>query len=250
MTHDQSPSALRHKYSRHEWTPISIGCSGDTVHRLEGPGNLYVKVSATRGQLDAEADRLRWLGIAGLPVPEVVEYGTQDDYSWLVTTEVPGRSAAAAWPSDQREKVIDALADITQILHGLNIEDCPYDRSLAVTMPAAIRASGQTGTSLQLLDSSYATFPHDEDLVVCHGDLCLPNVIINPTKSTVAGLIDVGRLGRADRYADLAVTSRSIESTQNPQFGPEHSARYLARCGVQPIDTDRVTFYRLLDQYS
>jgi kanamycin kinase len=98
-------------------------------------------------------------------------------------------------------------------------------------------------------NKAYATVPAFEDLVVCHGDLCLPNVLLDPDTLRVTGLIDVGRLGRADRYADLALATRSIASAQNPQYSVHNADRYLSRYGIEQADTNRVTFYRLLDQF-
>lgn len=265
---EEQVKTLRRQYPGHDWTPISVGCSGALVYRLDGPIDLYVKVGTLTSHRDtgfdlwAEDERLRWLAQVGIPTPEVVDYDISNDCAWLVTTAVPGRSAADHWPADQRPEVIDALADFTQTLHGLPIENCPFERSLAVTMPAAAHAVVQDLVDLdrldpayahwtpqQLLEEAYATVPAFEDLVVCHGDFCLPNVLLDPDTLRVTGLIDVGRLGRADRYADLALATRSIASAQNPQYSVHDADRYLSRYGIEQADTNRVTFYRLLDQF-
>lgn len=265
---DEQVKKLRRRYSGHDWTPISMGCSGALVYRLAGATDLYVKVGSLTNSLDtgydlgAETERLRWLANVGVPTPEVVEHDASEDCSWLVTTAIPGRSAADHWPVDQRANVIDALADFTHTLHDLPIEDCPYERDLAVMLPAAehavrqhlvdldrLDAAYKGWTPQQLLDEAHATVPDFEEFVVCHGDFCLPNVLLDPDSLTVTGLIDVGRLGRADRYSDLALATRSIASAQNPQYGAHHAERYLIRYGVEQPDTNRVTFYRLLDQF-
>lgn len=99
---EQQVKTLRRRYSGHEWTPISIGCSGALVYRLDGAADLYVKVGNltenrdTGYDLGAEAERLRWLAKIGIPTPEVVEYDISEDCAWVVTTAVPGRSAAEA----------------------------------------------------------------------------------------------------------------------------------------------------------
>jgi kanamycin kinase len=105
-------------------------------------------------------------------------------------------------------------------------------------------------TSSQLWDAVVAARPSTEDVVVCHGDLCPPNIVIDPKDLSVAGLIDIARLGTADRYADLALATRSISSEiLNPQYGPEYAERFLTRYGEETLDHARVDFYRLLDEF-
>ncbi len=81
--------------------------------------------------------------------------------------------------------------------------------------------------------------PVSEDLVVCHGDYCLPNVLISGGVAT--GFVDLGELGVADRWWDLAVGSWSV--TWN--LGPGWEDEFLARYGVAR-DESRIAFYRLL----
>lgn len=51
------------------------------------------------------------------------------------------------------------------------------------------------------------------DTVVCHGDLCLPDIILDPQTLDVSGFVDLGRLGLADRYADLALLLANARET-------------------------------------
>jgi len=266
--HD-SLTTLKHRFRGHDWTPIADGCSGAEVWRLDGTTTLYLKLARRSPHPDSgfspagEADRLVWLSGHGIPVPEVVGAGEHDDESWLITTAVVGRSAASPWPEEQRGGVVDALAGVARVLHSLPVTDCPFDRSLAVTVPNARRAAANGLVDLDDLDDDRegwtvprllaqleGTRPDTEELVVCHGDLCLPNVILDPDTLAVTGLIDVGRLGTADRYSDLALATRSLSSISlNPQFGEPYADRFLARYGGPAIDVQRLRFYRLLDEF-
>ncbi|MGY4765448.1 hypothetical protein ACXC9Q_00865 [Kribbella sp. CWNU-51] len=53
--------------------PIHLGNSAATVVRLErGPERLFYKAGPG---IDAEADRLTWLGSTGFPYPRIVDRG-------------------------------------------------------------------------------------------------------------------------------------------------------------------------------
>ncbi|MCP2169752.1 kanamycin kinase [Goodfellowiella coeruleoviolacea] len=262
-------ATLKRRHHRQDWHPITHGHSGAGVWRLGGDPGHYVKIAPRSVSPDsgfdlvAEADRTVWLGGQGIPTAEVVEVGADDTAAWLVTTAVPGRSAAEPWPAEQRADVVDALADIARALHALPVADCPFDRGLAVTVPHARQAAAaglvdladldveRQGWSVsRLLAELDATRPAVEEPVVCHGDLCLPNVLLDPDTRAVTGVIDLGRLGTADRYADLALATRSLSAESlNPQFGPAFAARFLARYGESRVDARRLEFYRLLDEF-
>ncbi|RJL33085.1 APH(3') family aminoglycoside O-phosphotransferase [Bailinhaonella thermotolerans] len=257
---------LRRRYSGHEWEPVEAGRSGAGVWRLTGTPSYFVKADGNRDHaglsLRGEAERLAWLRASGVPVPEVVEQDADDDVAWLVTTVVPGRTAADDWPRERHGALVDALAGFTRDLHTIPAGTCPFDRTLAVTVPEAREIAEAGLVDLDDLDDERAgwsadrlvaelaaTTPASEDLVVCHGDLCLPNVLLDPETLRVTGVVDVGRAGVADRCQDLALMTRSLTSGElNPQYGPACADRFLARYGVAP-DPSKIAFYRLLDEF-
>ncbi|WP_394832348.1 aminoglycoside 3'-phosphotransferase [Pendulispora rubella] len=257
-------------YSRYTWTPVTIGQSGAKVFRLDddtGRPQLYAKSASQSTQPDVaeglaqEASRLAWLGGQGIAVAEVVELRADGDGIWLITRALPGRSAAEVWPTDRRGAIAESMADIACRLHALPTTDCPFDRRLSRIIPEAEQraAAGlvdledldddRAGWSIeQLLRELHATKPSNEDVVVCHGDFCLPNVLVADDGTTVTGLLDVGRLGLADRYADLALMSRSLASPMNEQYDDDDVQRFFTRYGADPAD-ERIAFYRLLDEF-
>ncbi|WP_443062724.1 phosphotransferase [Streptomyces sp. NBC_00390] len=52
-------------------------------------------------------------------------------------------------------------------------------------------------------------------LVVCHGDACAPNTVVGDD-GTWTGHVDLGTLGAADRWADLAVATWSTQWNYGP----------------------------------
>ncbi|MFI5617672.1 phosphotransferase [Streptomyces sp. NPDC051567] len=85
------------------------------------------------------------------------------------------------------------------------------------------------------------------DTVVCHGDLCLPNIVLDPQTLKVSGFIDLGRLGLAGRHADLSLLLTNARET----WPDEHRARsadaaFAERYGLT-LDHDRLRFSLHLD---
>lgn len=229
-----------------ETEQITSGKSGANVTRRAG---TYRKESAD-DDLIGEGARLIWLGAQGIPAAEVLECGP----GLLVTAEVPGRPIAGDWPAEALDRVVDALAELTRALHALPVDECPFDRRLAATVPAALEADIDLddldeerlgSTRDQLVAELLATRPDGEDLVVCHGDLGTLNVMIDPESFEVTGVVDAGSLGVADRWLDLAIATRSLEGRVG---GDGAAGRYLRSYGVE-VDPAKLGFYRLLDEF-
>lgn len=233
------------------WQPVITGRSGAVVSRDR---DVFRKATTDPSvDLRAEADRLVWLGAQGIPVPEVLEA----ERTFLLTRAVSGRTAADPWPVEARPRVVEALARVTRDLHAVRLDDCPFDRRLTVSIPEALEAEvdledldpERHGWSRERLVAELLSHrPQHEHLVVCHGDLSLPNVLIDPDSFAVTGVIDAGRLGIADRWADLAIATRSLSSPRNPQFGAWAAEEYLTAYGA-PLDIQKRDYYRLLDEF-
>lgn len=227
---------------------------------------MFAKTACTSSalvELTDERNRLIWLGTTSVTAPQVLDWNERDGIATLVTSALPGAPASAV-PSADAPAAARALVEFLDILHDLPIDECPFDRRLDVTLAAAAantsaglvddqdfdeERQGRTADSLlsQLLTDRYrAQALEQSSLSVCHGDLCLPNVLLDPARLSVTGIVDVGRLGIADRHLDLALLTRSITSTAlNPNYGPE-----LATWVSQHTDADpwRIDYYRLLDE--
>lgn len=71
--------------------------------------------------------------------------------------------------------------------------------------------------------------PTTDRLVVCHGDPCAPNTLLHED-GTWSGHVDMGTLGIADRWADLAVATWSTEWN----YGPGWEGALLDAYGIAP----------------
>jgi aminoglycoside phosphotransferase len=242
--------------------------SGASVYR-SSDGAVHAKCvgAADIGALRLERDKIEWLATTSIPGPRLVDWMVSEAGAALVISTVRGIPACDI-PRQLVARAAASMACLLADLHALPIEGCPFVRRLDRTVAAAADAVrrgavditdfdydrlGRTAEDLlaELIDlQPRAAELERDDLVVCHGDPCLPNLLIDPETGDRTGLIDLGRLGVADRYLDLALTVRSMSALEmNDQYDARDAATFLNRYGISEPDPWRLDFYRLLDEF-
>lgn len=180
-----------------------------------------------------EAERMHWAR-RWITVPEVLEQGQDDAHEWLVTVAIDAASAVdARWAHDP-EVVVRAVGAGLRALHdALPVAECPWEWSAEWRIAHAARR----GT---IVPADLAIPPAVDRLVVCHGDACLPNTLLDARGRPVA-YVDLAALGTADRWADIAVASMSTRWN----FGPGWEDVLIDAYGIEP-DRERLEYYRRL----
>lgn len=214
-------------------------------------GRRFVKWAPVGSGLDLapEAPRLRWAA-AFTPVPRVLDAGADETGAWLLTAGLPGDSAVTArWLADPRTAAT-AIGFGLRALHDRSpVGDCPFSWGVEQRL-ARVRAAGRHDPTQWHPDHAelsprealarLADPPPVDRLVVCHGDACAPNTLLRDD-GTWSGHVDLGALGVADRWADLAVATWSLDWNYGPGWQPVLLEAY----GIEP-DPLRIAYYRLL----
>ncbi|MDO4263018.1 MAG: aminoglycoside 3'-phosphotransferase [Deinococcus sp.] len=251
----QVPPAFSRILPAARWEPVTLGESGAEVWRSS---RHVLKIQPHRHpalpSLADERERLRWL-TGRVPVPAVLGYFADSAQEYLAVERVPGIPMSHPDAALHAERMAGLLARALRGLHSLPARDCPFTMTLPVSLRLArerVEAGlvdessfdpGRQGQSaVDLLVELVRHRPQSEDIVVTHGDACLPNFIVQG--EYIEGLVDVGRAGLADRHADLALAVRSIRRN----LGARWVDVFLDTYGRELVDNAKLEYYAALDE--
>jgi len=173
--------------------------------------------------------------------------------AWAVSTALPGASAVGSWGREHPLQATEAIAAGLRRLHdAAPVAQCPFRMDMTARLISARERltkscdwrvglhgyfdSWTTRQALDVLDAGAG----DLDPVVCHGDPCSPNYLVDE-QGQFTGIVDLGDLGVADRWFDLAIASWSLSWN----FGPGFEEVFFDRYGIAR-DERKIRFYRLL----
>jgi hypothetical protein len=157
-------------------------------------------------------------------------------------------------PRPIRRSWSPVLARGLRSFHETRVDDCAFEFTLDVALDLTRRRvegglvvpdtdfhdEHRHFTPRRALERLEAHRPQVEDLALCHGDYCPPNMLIDD-EGRITGYLDLGELGVADRWWDLAVATWSV--TWN--LGPGWEELFLDAYGVRR-DSERNAYYRLM----
>ncbi|MGP3533851.1 phosphotransferase [Microbacterium sp. RD1] len=204
----------------------AVDADGSERYLKYGPRNLETSMAG-------EAERLSWAA-GRTPVPVVLVQGADATHEWLVTRALPGRSAVdPRWLAGPAVAVRAIGRGLRAFHDALPVEECPFEWSV----PARVANAARRGVDVP---AALRNAPPIDRLVVCHGDACSPNTLLGDDGEWM-GHVDLGALGVADRWADLAVAAMSA----GWNYGAQWEGAVYDAYGIDP-DPVRDAFYRAL----
>lgn len=248
------------------WAPVDHGESGDAVYRrTDGVAFAKVAQGSAVAALKAEHERTVWLAGQGVGSPEVLGWVESGDHACLVLNALKGVPASELSAADLLRAWPSMVAQL-KVLHGLPVASCPFERGLAQMLARAERVVARGAVNVEFLDDDQRDTPPAElldalrdeqamrlkqetrDRVVCHGDACLPNFLVDPETLQCVGVIDLGRLGVADRYVDLALLLANARESWTAHEQAQAARRMTFELlGIDEPDDGRLSFYLRLD---
>lgn len=216
------PTVVRELAGPEDVGPVWSNELGGLTFRLGEARYVKWTPAETSIDLEEEARRLKW-AIRYSPVPKVLAVGSDDSGSWLVTAALPWENAVAdRWMADPAVAVRAAATGLRAFHDSVPVGQCPFDWSVV----------SRVGDRELPVES-----PSIDRLVVCHGDACMPNTLIADDGSWAAH-VDMGTMGVADRWADLAPAIWSTEYN----YGRDYCEAFLDAYGID-LDRERLDYY-------
>ncbi|WP_051272945.1 APH(3') family aminoglycoside O-phosphotransferase [Sphingomonas phyllosphaerae] len=254
------PDAIAAHVGDRRPVPVTDGQSGAEVYRFVGEGtDRFLKVGrgVARDLVEAETARLRWL-VGRLPAPVIVAAVVTDDAAWLLTSAIPGVPAGDYIKADRAGRSVPIarqMAAFLQRLHDLPTADCPFDSGVAGWLPVVRRLVADDLVDVEDFDPEHAGWSaarvlarveelagHARGAVVLHGDFSLGNLIVG-ADGTIAGCIDVGRLGVGDPYRDIFIGWRDLGG-----FGEAPQRAFLDALDMDGFEEPRRALRHALDE--
>lgn len=256
------PRNIQRQVENSEYNVDNIGLSASSTILF---GDKVLKIQDINEETENEHAMMVWLD-GKLPVPKVLEFEHQDDKNYLLMSRVSGKMACADEYMRQPKVLTKLLAESLKMLWRVDISDCPFQANLDKKLEMAEyfvknnevdldnvepETFGENGFKepVELLEWLKTHRPAEE-IVLTHGDFCLPNVFFNG--ENVAGFIDIGKCGTGDKWMDIALCYRSLKHNfdgvyngiKYEGFEPEMLFKEL---GIEP-DWEKIRYYILLDE--
>lgn len=258
----QLPEGIRALVSDELYKMDDIGLSNSSVLLFH---DKVLKVQEYNEEAVNECRMMTWLK-GKLPVPRILACETADNLSYLLMDKCSGSMACEEEYMQNPLKQAGLLAEGLKKLWSVAISECPSDWRLKNKLararyniehdlvdldnvePETFGKNGfkDPGELLQWLWDHQPS----EELVLSHGDYCLPNVF--GTGEEVSGYIDLGRSGVADKWCDIALCYRSLSSNYSGRYHGKKYSGYddlllFKELGIKP-DWEKIRYYILLDE--
>lgn len=263
FTDNNIPESIRKRISGKEYRIDHTGMSASQVVMFD---NMILKIQKPSSETDNEYQAVRWLSHK-IPVPEILEYEVSDGTAYTLMTKMPGEMLCEERYMNDPAMLLDIIAEAMECLWKADISGCPCDNSLNVKLKAA-RYNVEHGladigsTQPDTFGENRFRSPEEllrwleenrpeEDLVLSHGDFCLPNIFA--VNGRLSGFIDLGRMGVSDRWCDIAICHRSLAQNfagmynGGRSYGGYRPEMLFDRLGIK-ADRQKVRYYILLDE--
>lgn len=245
--------------------PYSIDNIGKSDSQVICFEDMVLKIENQHEESNNEFAMLNWL-YNKIPVPKILCYEQMNHVNYMLMSRVEGQMLCSMEFLEQPQKLIKAIANGLKKLWSVDITDCPYNNCIDNKLRLAENRINNDLCGMEDVEpDTYGErgfkTPYDlfhwlkenkpaENLILTHGDFCLPNIFCKSDR--VTGFIDLGRSGIADKYQDIALCYRSLKHNFDGTYGGSTVIGFnpdmlFDELEIEP-DWELINYYILLDE--
>ena len=254
------PKEIMHIIKDQSYTIDLIGMSDSSILLFE---DYVLKIQPYTPEAMNELVMMNWLE-GKINVPKIICFVLENNTTYFLMSRIKGLMACDISYLENSNKLVTLLVEGLKSLWSVPIENCPsaicLDKKLEMAKTRVEHnlvdieecdpnTFGPNGfeTPLALYQWLVENKPKEE-LVLSHGDFCLPN-IFNHEGSI--NFIDIGRMGISDPWQDIALCYRSLRDNMNGSFGGKvydfNPELLFEKLGIEK-DEAKLNYYLLLDE--
>lgn len=259
------PEKIRNLLANKNYTADNVGKSAAGVFIYD---DMVLKMQEYDQEAENEYCMMRYF-CGKLPIPIVHCREIFNGKSYLLMSKCRGNMACSDKYMNRPKMLCRLLSEGLKKLWSIDISDCPSDQRLHKKLEKARYyvenglvniddvepdTFGENGFKdpMELLEWLYKNKPKEE-LTLSHGDYCLPNIF--GIKYNITGYIDLGKMGVADKWCDIALCYRSLMHNYSGVYSNNVNISYksmveellFSELGIEP-DWDKIRYYILLDE--
>lgn len=204
------PKIIKDIVGDKEYHLDDIGMSASKVLIYD---EFVLKIQPHTLETDNERDISNWLD-GQIQIPNILVYYVEDGKAYTLMTRIKGKMLCDEEYLTNPDKLIDFVVMGLKRLWEVDISNCVYETSRLSERLKMARENVEKGL-VDMDNVEPETFGEEgfanpeellcwlennrpkEDIVLTHGDFCLPNIFIEDNE--ISGFIDLGKMGPADR---------------------------------------------------
>lgn len=194
-----------------------------------------------------------------LPIGKIIKYEIKDGYIYILREKLKGLPLSDDYYMNRPKLLLNLAFDALEILENVDIKDLKLKDSIEEIINIGIKNKIKLDI-LAINNELNCNFKDANEIInflksnkpeinaLCHGDLCLPNIICDGNK--IVGFIDVGMVGLSNYWHDIAIAYRSIKYNYLGYYGKAYSgfSDDMFFKHLKEVNKDMIFYFLLLDE--
>lgn len=250
------PSSIKKYINNLDYAVDNIGKSDSVVYIFE---DYILKISNLSFDIENEIKIAKALQ-GKLPIPELLAYEKKENKIYLLKRKLKGKMLCDEEYMQNPDLLFKLATDAVKALWSVDISNLDLQDTAETMFNFGKNKNPKCFDEMDpFAKNGFQSFEEilaylcqnkpNDDLVLTHGDLCMPNIICDGDK--FVGFIDLGLMGIANRYHDIALLYRSIKYNFRGDYGKAYPGfeeeKLFTMLNIKK-DNEKMKYFLLLDE--